>query len=64
MQQQLVGLAVHPPFKESPLLGICFLSEVVESIMRGGDRGLGFNMVRFISIEDKDLMQPRGVGQF
>ena len=22
------------------LLGICFLSEVVESIMRGGDRGL------------------------
>jgi hypothetical protein len=64
MQQQLVGLAVHPPFNESPLLGICFLSEVVESIMRGGDRGLGFNMVRFISIEDKNLMQPRGVGQF
>jgi len=29
------------------LLGICFLSEVVESIMRGGDRGLHMN--RFIS---------------
>ncbi len=32
--------AISAFFERLLLLGICFLSEVVESIMRGGDRGL------------------------
>ena len=37
---RIVVLDVEEIAEAHQLLGICFLSEVVESIMRGGDRGL------------------------